>query len=156
MNMRCVTVATIQILSASAALAIPAVAQLARSVQQVPLRGPTLIAFFAITQGEIDSDSTGIVNAVDDFQWHLSRVITDFRGRKVNVVESYSDTLLLVAGPGKPRLFVARDSLRVGYIFWSPSKNLQVLWGVMNDVDLLCTAREYFGWKADSTTAVCN
>ena len=132
------------------------VAQSRRDSSRIALRGPTIIAFFAVTQAELDQDSTsGIVNALDDFQWYLPKVAPILRAHNVTLVERYQDTLLLIPLNMPRRTFVARDSVRVGYILWRPPNETQVHWGVMTDIDLICTARDYFGWTSDTLTVGC-
>jgi len=124
--------------------------------ERILLRGPTVIAFFAATQSQIDADSGGgITTALDDFEWYLPKVTPVLRAHGVAFVDSNKDTLQLVPLSGPERRFVARDSVRVGYILWRPAHESRVFWGVMTDMDLICASREYFGWARDSLTTSC-
>jgi hypothetical protein len=134
-----------------------AVAQEASHVERLNLAGPTVVAFVALTQQDVADDTTGgLAAAVDDFQWYLPRIGSALKARGVDLVVASEDTLLLAMPGGPQRAFVARDSVRLGYLFWGPEREPRVLWGVMTDNDVLCAAQRYFGWPQDSTTAECH
>jgi len=135
----------------------PVHSQISSRTERIMLGGPTVIAFFAVTQAELDADSAGggIATALDDLQWYLPKVVPVLGAHGITFVDSNNDTLQLVFRSGPARRFVARDSVRVGFILWRPAHDIQVYWGVMTDMDLICASREYFGWARDSLTASC-
>lgn len=124
--------------------------------ERIVLRGPTVIAFFAVTQAEVDDDSSSnIATVLDDFTWYLPKVEPVLRTHSVSLVESYRDTIHIVAPRGPLLRIVPRDSVRVGYIFWRAGREPLITLGVRTDMDLICLARKYFEWAKDSVTSTC-
>ena len=118
------------------------------SATHVTVSGPVVVAFFAVTQCEIDNDTSdnewGTV--VDDFQHHLANDQANFRRAGVRVVETYADTIRVSRAGRRDTLFLPRrkPAHRVGYVFLAPGRPMQIHYDVMTDVDLWCAAASYF------------
>jgi len=107
--------------------------------------GPTVLAFFATTQAEIDGDGDQ-ATALNDFQYYLPVVRDSLQHRAVGLREYYGDSLLVIRGR-EAELFLPREHLSaVGYVLYAPNRTPRILYGVMTDADLLADASEYFEW----------
>ena len=109
----------------------------------VPLRGPTLIAFFPrVTQAQVDS-SEDLATVLDDFAYHLSAARDSLLALGFVIVERPHGPLVVVEGSRSRDIIPATDSADVGYVFVAPGRREQVLYGVRTNTDLIEAARTF-------------
>ena len=106
------------------------------------IQRPTVIAFFPVTQAEVDSDSD-TSEALGDFDYYIeqARGRLEKAGIEVHVVNERSFRVRFGA---RVRLF-PRGNARDGYYFFQPGKEPHVVYDVMTDSDLIDSVRKYFG-----------
>jgi hypothetical protein len=135
------------------ALARPASAQAPKPVMRISVDSPTVVAFFSVSQREIDADSGdqggGLQAALDDFQYYLARAAALLHNAGARVTWAYADTVVLTRLDGSESRVLARDALRIGYAFAGPGKPLYTVSGVMTDVDIVCMAREHLSLRVE-------
>jgi hypothetical protein len=105
--------------------------------------GPTVIAYFAVTQAEVDADAEAM-EALADFQHYLPSMERRLAACGVNVAETYR-TVFLRHGEAVERFAPSAREVRVGYWMMRPGFPDRTLDGVHTDADLLAEAAEYFG-----------
>jgi hypothetical protein len=102
---------------------------------------PTIIAFFPITQAEVDS-SADDTEALGDFDHYVS--LTEKRlhsaGVAIHLVNARSFQLRI---RGKSVTYQPKDN-EIGYYFIVPGKEPHIEHDVMTDQDILAAARKYF------------
>jgi hypothetical protein len=110
----------------------------------IAVRGPTIIAFFPpVTQAELEKDTSGTNEALDDFQFYAAKVREPLSKSAIAFHEVYAHSFRITIGR---RSTVFRpEKVEVGYYFVVPGKEPRVEYGVMTDADLLQAARDYFG-----------
>ncbi len=108
----------------------------------IAVHKPTIIAFFPITQAEVDSDADS-AEALSDFNYYVFSVRKrlDKAGIEIQIVNDRSFCIQIGA---KVRNF-PNPKARIGYYFIQPGKEPLVEYDVMTDDDLLDSARKYFG-----------
>lgn len=119
------------------------------SRQVIVVSRPTVVAYFATTQGEIDADG-GAGEAIFDFQHYLPGQRSGLARMGIHLVETYADTLV-IRSPGVRGLLVPRGrSSDVGYLLVAPGRAWEIMDGVATDVDLVAAAERYFSHPADT------
>jgi hypothetical protein len=117
-----------------------------RDTTDAPLRvdRPVLVAFFAVTQAQVDSrDDTG--EALSDFQYYLPAIKLGLDSLGVELHAQYTDTVRYVVN-GRAQLWVpAKDSADVGYLLLRPGAEPKVQYAVSTNSDLLDQVREWLG-----------
>jgi hypothetical protein len=104
------------------------------------IRRPTVIAFFPVTQAEVDLVPDGN-EALNDFQYYAGTVKAPLIAAGIDFHEDYARAFRLRAGK-KVWTVYAHDP---GYYFVLPGKEPHTEHGVMTDTDILAVARKYFG-----------
>jgi len=109
---------------------------------------PTIVAFFPVTQAEVDKDSEdsgGLNEALGDFDFYVSEVEKQMNAAGISIVV-VNERSFLVRVDGKIRVFL-NPRQRAGYYFIQPGKPPHVVFDVMTDSDLIDEAGKYFGRK---------
>jgi hypothetical protein len=120
------------------------VADAAPKQPTIAVRGPTIIAFFPpVTQAELEKDTSGTNEALDDFQFYAAKVREPLSKSAIAFHQVYARSFRVTVGK---RSTVFRPvKVEVGYYLVAPGKEPRIEYGVMTDADLLQAAREYFG-----------
>jgi hypothetical protein len=111
------------------------------------VRGPVIVAFLAVTQREVDEDTSavGLATVLDDFQYHLDNDRAQLRTAGIELVETYADTIrVLRTGLPDTLILPRRSAQRVGYLLVAPGRPMALEYGVRTDSDLWCIASWYF------------
>jgi len=109
----------------------------------IEVRGPTVIAFCApMTDVELDEDPN-LDDMLADFQLYASRVRDPLHAAGIEFQELYVHSFELRDGSSASTFRPVEAD--VGYYFVAPGKPPRVQYGVMTDLDIVQTAREYFG-----------
>ena len=105
--------------------------------------GPTLIAFLAVTQNEVDADDAGqITEVLSDFQYHLDDARRDLEPLGVAVFEFYSDCIA-VAGLPDPEVLRPREmQSRVGYLAIDVEGRRHLVGHVLTDIEIVQFVRD--------------
>jgi hypothetical protein len=106
------------------------------------VREPTIIAFFPVTQSEVDGNADD-EEALSDFDYYVSLAEKRLHsvGVAINVVNARSFQIRV----GKKLVNFQPMKNEIGYYFIAPGKLPHIEHGVMTDVDILAAARKYFG-----------
>jgi hypothetical protein len=106
------------------------------------IHGPTVVAFFPITQAEADSGE-GNAEALDDFNYYIFEANERLNkaGIEIHIVNEQS----FQTQTGKKLAEFQAGKDRVSYYFIAPNKEPHAEYGVMTDEDLLDLARKHFG-----------
>lgn len=115
----------------------------------VVVDGRTVLAFFAVTEDEVDADAD-LGEVLSDFQHYLPGVREELKGQGIVLFESYADTIVVMRGGRTERFLPRTREVPVGYVLYAPGRPPHVLEGVMTDVDLLDAARARFGLRGDA------
>jgi hypothetical protein len=108
------------------------------------ISGPTIIAFFPITQAEIDQ-AGGDNEALSDFQNYLYEMNQPLQDAHIRV-EQNNDPTFQVEVDGKLLMFNAKAVEEgYGYYFIEPGKAPHVVTEMMVDEDFQQQSKEYFG-----------
>jgi biotin operon repressor len=103
---------------------------------------PTILAFFPITQTEVDShEDAG--EALSDFDWYVSLAAKRLKnaGISIQVVNAPSFQIQM----GKKTVTYQPKKDEIGYYFVAPGKKPHIERNVMTGEDILDAARKYFG-----------
>lgn len=114
------------------------------------VRQPTIIAFFPpVTKSELEKDTSGLNEALSDFEVYAAQVQQRLRNTSVEFHVVYAHTFRVISGdddttfrPGK---------VHVGYYFVAPGKPPRVEYGVETAADVIEVSLEYFGVNAIAT-----
>jgi hypothetical protein len=103
---------------------------------------PTIIAFFPITQAEVDSGGDG-GEALDDFDYcvFVAEKRLHSAGVAIHIVNAQSFQIRA----GKKTVNYQPKKSEIGYYFIGPGKEPHIEDDVMTDEDILDAARKYFG-----------
>jgi hypothetical protein len=105
---------------------------------------PVLVAFFAVTQAQVDS-SDDIGEALSDFQHYLPGIKSGLDSIGVALREQYTDTVRYIAN-GRAQLWVPpKESADVGYLLLRPDGEPSVLYAVATTDDVLDQVKEWLG-----------
>ena len=123
----------------------------------ISILGPTVVAYFAITQAEVDADDNAM-EALSDFQYYLPAVESGLLACGVATVETYASRVVLLRGDTVDVLAPKEHDVQVGYRLVRPGRPALTIEGVHTDVDLLTAAVEYFElpehcWRSGGSTA---
>ena len=123
---------------------------LSTAKKAVVVTGPTLVAFFAISQSEVDADPDG-AEALGDFRHHLGGARAALERAGFAVHETYADTVRLLVS-GRTIDFRPREhSVRIGYYLIAPGRAPQIEYGVLTNDDVVDVAMAYFRRTDDSS-----
>ncbi len=112
---------------------------------EVIISVPTILAYFPITQKEIDEDTTGgLIEALSDFQIYLSYTSDYLKENGIKIVEEYGDTIRYRLDNIAYALAPRKDSDGLGYLFLAPNKKPEKHFNVMSDEDIIEIAEKYF------------
>lgn len=105
------------------------------------------IIYFGPTQSELDIvNGKDIDEALDDFTYYISR--TDSTMKKLGIKTEYNTADFIQVPYGESqRIVVNRRVQPFGYIFTDGKKKPLVIDYVLTDLDLIETAKDYFGIK---------
>jgi hypothetical protein len=101
--------------------------------------GPTIVAFFPLTDAELKSDDTN--EALGDFQYYVGQVEKPLQRRGIKLYQSYAASFQLKLETGT-EAFTPKDR-GCGYYFVAPGQKPHIEYGVMTGDDLLHEARKY-------------
>jgi len=113
-----------------------------KSVPVFVIQQPTIIAFFPITQAEVDISNN--TEALSDFQYYNGEVRDSLHKAGIEFQEVYSRSFRLRCR-NKIRTF-RPGKISIGYYFIAPGKEPHIEYGVMTDVSILDMAHKYFGF----------
>ena len=114
----------------------------ASAVDTLAVVRPTVLAYFAATQAEID-ESPEIGEALADFQFYLMGARDSLEKRGVLVHALYADSIA-VRLDSTTQLFLPRQQRSaVGYVIYAPGRSPELLDGVVADSALLGAVDEY-------------
>ena len=101
--------------------------------------GPTIVAFFPLTDAELKSDDTN--EALGDFQYYVGQVGEPLQRRGIKLYQSYAASFSSELETGT-EAFTPKDR-GCGYYFVAPGQKPHIEYGVMTGDDLLSQARKY-------------
>lgn len=112
------------------------------------IAGPTVVAFFAVTEAEIEADDVAM-EALSVFQYHLPAMERGLAGCGVTLLETYASSVHLVRG-GRVELLHPRElPSPAGYLMIDDGRPAEILEGMYTDADLFRSAVAYFGLPGD-------
>lgn len=111
-------------------------------VDTLVVERPTLVAYFAATQAEID-EAPEIGEAMADFQHYLVAARDSLERRGVLVRELRGDSLVVRHDSATRLLLPAAQQSAAGYAIYAPGREPRILDGVMTDAALLAAVDEY-------------
>jgi hypothetical protein len=111
----------------------------------VVVAGPTIIAFFPVTQAELRKDAD-TNEALADFQFYAKKVREPLKKTGIEFSEVYAYSFRLRIGKEVTVFKPAKGN--VGYYLIVPGQKPRIEYGVMTNTDLLQVANEYFGTSA--------
>jgi hypothetical protein len=114
-----------------------------RDNDTIAIVGPVVVAYFATTQAEVDSDGD-MYEALADFQYYLPAVASGLAACGVGMMETYSSEIFFMREKTIERFLPRELDMPVGYRMMNRSRADHTLNGVHTDVDLLTAAVEYF------------
>lgn len=112
----------------------------------IAIQGATIVAFFNVTQQEVDEDE-GLAEGLSDFQFYTERAAEHLKQVDVSMHQRYGDSFKVETGGETIAIDV--PSGEHGYYFFAPSMPARAVYGISTDVDIVETAEEYFGLKAN-------
>jgi hypothetical protein len=113
----------------------------AQKVKVVVVSGPTVVAFFPVTEKELSQDPD-LNETLSDFQFYAQSVRRKLHDAGIDFQELYASSFRVKCGR-KTKTFHPRKS-QVGYYFVEPGKSPRVEYGVMTDANVSLIAQEYF------------
>lgn len=119
-----------------------------RENDTIAITGPVVVAYFATTQAEVDSDGD-MYEALADFQDYLPAVASGLAACGVAMMETYSSEIFFVRENTVERFLPRELDVPVGYRMMNRSRADHTLNGVHTDVDLLTAAAKYFELPGD-------
>lgn len=106
------------------------------------INGPTIVAFYApVTAKDMEDDSDSN-EALSDFQFYNGEVSTPLH--KAGIEFDETDTRQFRIRIGKTVSTYGTGKYGIGYFFIAPGKKPHIVYKVMDDEELLDTARKYF------------
>lgn len=102
----------------------------------VDVTQPTVVAYFATTQAQIDSEPD-LDEALGDFQTYLPRARDSLEKLGVALREQYRDTIVYREGTAIKRWRPPPDSAEVGYVLLVRGAPPRATYGVDTDIDLV-------------------
>jgi hypothetical protein len=105
----------------------------------ISVEGPTIVAFFPVTDSELKDAETN--EALSDFQHNASQVEKPLQKRGIKLFQSYAASFHLKFKTNV-RVFTPEKG-QCGYYFITPGQKPHVEYGVMTDEDLLQEAKKY-------------
>lgn len=103
---------------------------------------PTIIAFFPITQAEVDSSEDN-AEALGDFNYYISTA--EKRLHKAGIAIHVVNVPSFQIQTGKKLVNFQPNKNDIGYYFIAPGKKAHIEHNVMTDEDILDAAQKYFG-----------
>lgn len=111
----------------------------------VVVAGPTIIAFFPVTQAELQKDADSN-EALADFQFYAKQVRQPLKKVGIEFSEVCAKSFRVRIGQEATVFRPAKEG--VGYYLIVPGRKPRIEYGVMTNTDLLQVANEYFGTSA--------
>lgn len=111
----------------------------------IVIQGPTIVAFFNVTQQEVDEDQ-GLAEGLSDFQFYTERAAKQLKRINVSMHQRDGNSFKVEIDGETVAIDVPRGGH--GYYFFAPSMPAKAVHGIGTDVDIVQTAEEYFGLKA--------
>ena len=109
-----------------------------------PVYGPTIIAFFPITQAEVDKDADGS-EALSDYQYYLFLMMQPLHDAHIHVYQSYDPTFQVQVDGQLITFHSKKVKYGYGYYFIEPGKAPHVVTEMMAQDDFRDEAKKYFG-----------
>jgi|ERR1039458_7857877 hypothetical protein len=105
------------------------------------IQQPTIIAFFPITQAEVDSGEDN-AEALGDFDYYIS--LAEKRLHRAGIAIRVVNAPSFQIQTGKKLVSFQPNKKDIGYYFIAPGKKAHIEHNVMTDEDILDAARKYF------------
>jgi hypothetical protein len=112
-----------------------------KTVPVFVIHQPTIIAFFPITQAEVDSSDN--TEALSDFQFYIGEVRDPLHKLGIELKEAYARSFRIRCGNSVKTFKPGKVS--IGYYFIAPGKEPRIEYGVKTNEDILDAAHKYFG-----------
>ena len=112
----------------------------------IVIQGATIVAFFNVTQQEVDEDQ-GLAEGLSDFQFYTERAAKHLKKINVSTHQRYGNSFKVEINGETVTIGVAKGEH--GYYFFAPSMPAKAVHGIGTDVDIIQTAEEHFGLKAN-------
>jgi len=112
--------------------------------EPIIVHGPTIIAFFDVTQDEVD-ENRDLAEGLSDFQFHTPRAAAMLEPAGVAMHERYSPVFTLSL---KGRQEIVRvPAGEHGYCFVTPAGTRHIIYGIGTYQDIVEVAEEQFGLR---------
>lgn len=108
----------------------------------VVVAGPTIVAFFPVTEAELQKDADAN-EALADFQFYAQKVREPLKKIGIEFAEVYTHSFRIRIGQEVTVFTPTKEN--VGYYLIASGKKPRIEYGVMTDADLLQVAKDYFG-----------
>jgi uncharacterized protein YecT (DUF1311 family) len=108
----------------------------------VAVAGPTIVAFFPVTEAELQKDAD-TNEALADFQFYAKKVREPLKKIGIEFAEVYANSFRVRIGQEVTVFTPTKEN--VGYYLIVPGKKPRIEYGVMTDTDLVQVAKDYFG-----------
>jgi hypothetical protein len=140
---------TIDSLSNSVVKTVDTAAQIKSDTDETVISGPTVLAYFSISQRDVENDTNyRQLEALADFQHYINNTRGYLSKNGIELSTNYKDTIKYRSN-NIPEIFAPKGRLHdVGYIFLDSNKEQEVYYGVMTDYELLSYVERFF--KRDS------
>lgn len=112
----------------------------------ISVKGATIVAFFNVTQKEVDEDEA-LAEGLSDFQFHTLRAEKQLKQFNVSLHWRYGDSFTVTIDGETISVHIEKG--KRGYYYFAPSKRPNVIYGIGADVDIVQTAEEYFQLKVE-------
>lgn len=120
---------------------LPSLAASSESTRIIVIKKPTVIAYFNITQKEVDKNED-VSEALSDFQIYTERATARLKTMNITLHQRYGPSFRIRVG-GKVKLVPVSKGDH-GYYFVTPTKPAKIFESVGTDEDIVRSAAKYF------------